>query len=76
MATTKTKTKTKAETTVKKPAAKRGRKPKTQVSDEEFRAMVQQKAYELFENRGNSGGSDLEDWITAEKMIKEQLGIK
>jgi len=76
MATTKTKTKTKAEATVKKPAAKRGRKPKTQVSDEEFRAMVQQKAYELFENRGTSGGSDLEDWITAEKMIKEQLGIK
>ncbi len=30
-------------------------------------------AYELFEKRGRSGGSDLEDWLEAERQLKTRV---
>ena len=45
-------------------------------SREEFMQLVQQKAYEIYEKRGCQSGNDLEDWLTAERLVKEDLGIK
>ena len=46
------------------------------VSREEFMQLVQQKAYELYEKRGSKQGNDLEDWLNAERLVKEDLGVK
>ncbi|MEK6733391.1 MAG: DUF2934 domain-containing protein [Candidatus Omnitrophota bacterium] len=46
------------------------------VSREEFMQLVQQKAYELYEKRGCKQGNDLEDWLNAERLVKEDLGVK
>ena len=39
----------------------------------EFNARVARKAFELFERRGSTGGSDLDDWLKAEQMVKEEI---
>ena len=44
------------------------------VSSEEFMQLVQKKAYEIYEKRGSVSGNDLEDWLTAERLVKEELG--
>jgi hypothetical protein len=46
------------------------------VSREEFMQLVHQKAYEIYEKRGCVAGNDLEDWLNAEKQVKEDLKIK
>ena len=46
------------------------------VSREEFMQLVQKKAYDLYEERGCQSGNDLEDWLNAERLVKEDLGIK
>ena len=46
------------------------------VSREEFMQLVQQKAYELYEKRDCKQGNDLEDWLNAERLVKEDLGVK
>lgn len=43
------------------------------VSKEEFMRLVQKKAYEIYEKKGGSQGNDLEDWLTAERLVKEEL---
>jgi hypothetical protein len=39
----------------------------------EINARIARKAYELFERRGHGTGSDLEDWLTAEQLVKEEI---
>ena len=39
----------------------------------EFNVRVAKKAYELFERRGGETGCDVEDWLTAEKLVKEEI---
>jgi sRNA-binding carbon storage regulator CsrA len=46
------------------------------VSREEFMQLVQKKSYELYEKRGCQPGNDLEDWLNAERLVKEDLGVK
>ena len=46
------------------------------VSREEFMQLVQKKSYELYEKRGCQPGNDLEDWLNAERLVKEDLGLK
>jgi hypothetical protein len=53
------------------------RKPSTlaQKSDEPTiliptEQQIQQRAYELYEQRGRTDGHDLEDWLQAEREIK------
>ncbi len=46
------------------------------VSREEFMQLVQKKSYELYEKRGCRSGNDLEDWLEAERLVKEDLGVK
>jgi hypothetical protein len=35
--------------------------------------LVQNKAYELYTNRGSTGGNELGDWLEAEKLVKQEL---
>ena len=46
------------------------------VRREEFMQLVKKKAYEIYEKRGCTSGNDLEDWLNAERLVKEDLGIK
>ena len=39
----------------------------------EFNARVARKAFELFEQRGRHEGHDIEDWLEAERLVKEEL---
>ncbi len=39
----------------------------------EFNSRVARKAYELFERRGGESGSDLQDWLAAEQVVKEEI---
>jgi outer membrane protein TolC len=40
------------------------------LGQQELQARIQQKAFELYEQRGYSHGSDLSDWLKAERVIK------
>jgi Protein of unknown function (DUF2934) len=37
------------------------------------REEIARRAYELYEARGEQNGSDVDDWLTAEKEVQEQL---
>jgi len=64
---------------------KRVRKPRSSVkaafqatheSTEDLTQKIQQKAYELFEQRGYSHGNDLSDWLEAEKIVKAEKSLR
>jgi hypothetical protein len=65
--------------TPRRAAAKRTKNAKETVSpplvihDENLYERVAQKAYELYQERGEESGHDLEDWLTAERLIKAEL---
>jgi hypothetical protein len=37
--------------------------------------LIQKRAYELFEQRGQLPGNDLDDWLHAEREVKHHLGL-
>ncbi|MEP6886803.1 MAG: DUF2934 domain-containing protein [Nitrospirales bacterium] len=39
----------------------------------EYNARVARKAYDLFERHGRNEGHDVEDWLEAERLVKEEL---
>jgi hypothetical protein len=39
----------------------------------EFNARVARKAYELFERRGGDEGQDVQDWLEAERLVREEM---
>lgn len=39
----------------------------------DLQEKICKKAYEFFERRGYSHGSDLSDWLEAERIIKSQI---
>jgi hypothetical protein len=39
----------------------------------EYHARIARKAYDLFERRGRNEGHDVEDWLEAERLVKEEL---
>jgi DUF2934 family protein len=54
--------------------SKKGKPPSPfRLSDEELYERVAQKAYELYQQRGEDHGHDLEDWLTAEQIVQEEL---
>jgi hypothetical protein len=46
-------------------------KRKAQKETESLQEMIEKRAYELFEKRGREHGRDLDDWLEAERMIKQ-----
>ncbi|OGF44731.1 MAG: hypothetical protein A2536_09290 [Candidatus Firestonebacteria bacterium RIFOXYD2_FULL_39_29] len=49
---------------------------KRNISKERLLKEIENKAYELFFKRNGKHGSDLADWLEAEKIVKKQYGIK
>ena len=39
-------------------------------------SRIQQRAYNLYEKRGNGLGNDWADWFEAECQVKKELGIR
>lgn len=42
-------------------------------SETELNARIARKAFELFLQRGSESGRDVEDWLEAERQVKEEL---
>jgi hypothetical protein len=40
----------------------------------ELEALIAERAYEFYENRGQQDGHDLDDWLEAERQILAQFG--
>ena len=43
------------------------------MSDEALRQRIAEKAYELYEKRGQSHGHDLNDWLEAERLVLSEI---
>ena len=43
-------------------------------SNETLNEQIARKAYELYEQRGNGHGYDVNDWLTAERLITKATG--
>ena len=43
------------------------------VSDQDLYERVASKAYELYQQRGEMPGHDLDDWLMAERVVHEEL---
>ena len=39
----------------------------------EVRDRIAKKAYDLFEQRGQLAGRDLEDWLEAEELVRKEM---
>jgi hypothetical protein len=48
-------------------------KPPLTIGDEELYQRVARKAYELYQQRGEKAGHDMEDWLTAERLVRDEL---
>ena len=42
--------------------------PQNQLTD-----MIRKKAYELYEKRGKKSGQDMNNWLEAERIIKQKI---
>jgi len=62
----------KAKTSRKKNPGK-AQPPRLTISNEELYERVARKAYELYEQRGEQHGHDLDDWLTAECLVQAEL---
>jgi hypothetical protein len=47
--------------------------PMPALTEDELRARVAQKAFELFERRGREGGNEMADWLEAERLVRAEL---
>ena len=62
------------ETTSKTPRKNSlGTEPPLILSDDALYTRVARKAYELYEERGEEPGNDLDDWLIAERLVKAEL---
>ncbi|MFH1825317.1 MAG: DUF2934 domain-containing protein [Candidatus Firestonebacteria bacterium] len=52
-------------------------KKKTEkINEEQVEKEIREKAHELFVKKGGKHGSDLHDWLEAEKIIFKKYNIK
>lgn len=68
-----TKAATSATRNRKKTTSRNAQPPRLTLSDEELYERVARRAYELYQQRGEEHGHDLEDWLTAEQIVQEEL---
>jgi hypothetical protein len=43
------------------------------ITSDQLTDMIRKKAYELYEKRGKKQGRDLDNWLEAERMIKQKV---
>ena len=46
-----------------------------ELDEARLRELIACKAHELYEQRGGSPGRDLEDWLEAEQLVRQELGV-
>ena len=56
-----------------KTSSEQAQPPQLTISDEELYERVARKAHELYQQRGEEHGYDLDDWLTAERLVQEEL---
>ncbi len=44
--------------------------------DNDLQAKIAKRAYELFEKRGYTNGSDWSDWFEAERQIRREMRLR
>ena len=44
----------------------------TTVSQNQLTDMIRKKAYELYEKRGKKQGRDMDNWLEAERIVKQK----
>jgi len=77
MAAKKTSTKkTTVDTSARKTVSSKTQKTGSVISLDNYLDLVKAKAYEIYQKRGGVHGSDLDDWLRAEKEIRQQYGLK
>ncbi len=52
------------------------RKPMSLISNPGLHRQIAEKAYELFQKRGQVHGHDLDDWVEAERHVMATLGAR
>lgn len=52
------------------------KKPMPSISNPGLHRQIAEKAYELFQNRGQTHGHDLDDWVEAERRVMTTLGTQ
>ena len=45
----------------------------TSIPQEQLTDMIRKKAYELYEKRGKKPGQDMNNWLEAERIIKQKI---
>ena len=45
----------------------------TSIPQDQLTDMIRKKAYELYEKRGKKSGQDMNNWLEAEKIIKQKV---
>ena len=45
----------------------------TSIPQDQLTDMIRKKAYELYEKRGKKLGQDMNNWLEAERMIKQKI---
>jgi len=46
---------------------------KVSIPQDQLTDMIRKKAYELYEKRGKKQGRDMDNWLEAERMIKQKI---
>ena len=45
----------------------------TSIPQDQLTDMIRKKAYELYEKRGKKSGQDMNNWLEAERIIKQKV---
>lgn len=43
------------------------------IPQDQLTNMIRKKAYELYEKRGKKSGQDMDNWLEAERIIKQKI---
>lgn len=54
-------------------ARKSTNKTETSIPQDQLTDMIRKKAYELYEKRGKKQGRDIDNWLEAEKIVKQKI---
>jgi len=52
-------------------ARKSTNKTETSISQDQLTDMIRKKAYELYAKRGKKPGHDMDNWLEAERIVKQ-----
>ena len=56
--------------------AVRARKEAVKLDEKRLCALIAQQAHQLWEQRGCRHGRDLDDWLEAERLVKQERGLQ